>query len=121
VDEFHILILAAASDKAEEAEEEYSPLEPEVWMPDGSMSPYLWNGPRRSPERKRAPEGALFAGSVSPGGRLSVPIHEYGCIRAPLHPPRLRCAPSPYSPVRFGRSASSDAAHRRSRCYALFM
>jgi len=41
VDEFHILILAAASDKAEEAEEEYSPLEHEVWMPDGSMSPYL--------------------------------------------------------------------------------
>src|SRR3989304_2125688 len=26
-------------------------------------------------------------------GELSTPFHKYGCIRAPLHPLQLRCAP----------------------------
>ena len=37
-------------------------------------------------------------------GRLSASIHKYGSIRVPLHPPRLRSAPSPYLPVRLGRA-----------------
>src|SRR5512143_3146799 len=59
----------------------------------------------------RAP--GRFAGSkeyVSPRGvrrgratlvflaRPGAAIHNYGCIRGPLHPSRLRCAPSPYLP-----------------------
>ena len=36
-------------------------------------------------------EDAFFRGNVP-----SVALHKYSCIRVPLHPPRLRCAPSPY-------------------------
>ncbi len=53
---------------------------------------------------------------------LSASIHKYGCIRAPLHPPRLCCAPSLYATVRLSRAPRRHGASTlsvRHRIYEL--
>jgi len=57
---------------------------------------------------QRLPPAAILSPCLSslssPGeiaresGRTQCCLHKYSCIRGPLHPPRLRCAPSPYFP-----------------------
>jgi hypothetical protein len=49
---------------------------------------------------------------------LSGPPPDYGCIRPPLHPARLRCSSLKYS--RYSRSSRlAGRAHRRPRCVAV--
>ena len=51
----------------------------------------------------------------------SVPSHKCNGIRTPLHPLRLRSAPSKYSKSTTSVARLAGAAHRRSRCVTAFM
>src|SRR5450759_3519580 len=56
--------------------------------------------------------------ALNPADTLGGPPANYGCIRPPLHPTRLRCSSLEYS--RYSRSSClAGRAHRRPRCVAV--